>query len=82
MTKNNETLNTKTIELIDAFQNLKDYITFNNLPHAEKCESLLNEVKKLKAQIEEDIDSQKEFLAEKIELLSKSFDNLKNEFVK
>lgn len=82
MTKNNETLNTKTIELVDAFQSLKDYITFNNLPHAEECESLLNEAKELKAQIEENIESRKEFLADKIEVLSKSFENLKNEFVK
>jgi hypothetical protein len=76
-TNNNEALKSKINELIDSFQNLKDYCVLNNLPtpRIEKCDSLLNQAKEIKDKTEEDISS-------KIDSLFLALENLKKDFLK
>ena len=75
-------LSQKLNELIDAFQNLKDYCLYNNIGLLASCENLLQEARNTKEELDQKETNQIpiSLLQEKINALAHAFDKLRKEF--
>ena len=79
-TQNKATLKTKLTELIDAFENLKEYCHYNQIDLVAKCENLQKQAELIKIELEEIEQAATEEIKAKVESLTQQYNTLKDNF--